>query len=86
MSLFDINSVNIVGSFKPLVDPKDFLWHSILLLLAGFSVLVALIGYEVTHPTIKSRSLTKEMTLATSASMLLGVGALMAMLASGLYV
>lgn len=72
--------------FKPLVSPSDFFSHAVVLLLAGFGVLVSLISYEVTHPTTKSRSLTKELTLAASASALLGVGALMAMLASGLYV
>ena len=87
LTQFDPSQVlSSVSPFRPLVNPADFLSHSVTLLLMGFCLLVALISYEVTHPTIKSRSLVKELSLAASTSVLLGSGALMAMLASGLYV
>ena len=72
--------------FSPVVDPNEFIGISIKLLLVGFIIVVAFLSYEVTHTTIQSRSIVKEFTLASSASITLGAGILFAMLGAGLYV
>jgi hypothetical protein len=72
--------------FEPIVDPRDFLTHAITLILLAFTSLVVFISYEVVHKTRKSRSIVTEFTIASTASVFLGTGALMAMLAFGLYV
>ena len=73
-------------AFEPIVDPRDFLTHAITLILLAFTSLVVFISYEVVHKTRKSRSIVTEFTIASTASVFLGTGALMAMLAFGLYV
>jgi len=72
--------------FKPLVDSSDLLAHAIIFLLLGFVVVISFVAYEVINKTNKSRSLVTEFSIAGTASVLLGVGALFAMLAAGLYV
>ena len=72
--------------FEPLVRPKDFMLHAITLLLLGFAAIVVFISYEVVHKTRKSRSIVTEFSIATTASVFLGTGILMGMLAAGLYV
>jgi TRAP-type C4-dicarboxylate transport system permease small subunit len=72
--------------FKPMFDPSRFLINAVVLLSLGFFVVVYFISYQVTHRTNKSRSLVTELSLASIASVLLGTGAMMGMLASGLYV
>jgi TRAP-type C4-dicarboxylate transport system permease small subunit len=83
---FDPTVVEQYGKFTPLVEPDRFLTLAVQLLLTGFVCVIAFVSYEVIHSTAKSRSLTKEITLAVAASVLLGVGALMAMLGVGLFV
>lgn len=83
---FDQSIVEQFGRFTPLVVPDRFLTIAVQLLLTGFMFVIAFVSYEVIHSTTKSRSLTKEVTLALAASVLLGVGSLMAMLGVGLFV
>lgn len=72
--------------FQAVFDSERFLGNAVTLLLFGFTILIYFISYQVTHKTNKSRSLVTELALASMASVLLGFGAMMAMLASGLYV
>ena len=83
---FNASSMSSFGPFRSLVDPSEFLSHAVTLLLLGSIVVIAFISFEVTHKTNKSRSLLTEFSMAATASVLLGMGALMAMLAGGLYV
>jgi hypothetical protein len=80
--------LNLEGftAFEPLVRPQDFLTHAITLVLLAFASLVVFISYEVVHKTRKSRSIVTEFTIASTTSVFLGTGILMAMLAAGLYV
>ncbi len=82
----DPESLSRFNRFVPLVEPHNVLRIAVQLLLAGFVCVVAFVSYEVINSTAKSRSLVKEITLATGASVFLGVGTLMAMLGVGLYV
>ena len=72
--------------FIPLVDPSNFIGHAVKLLALGFICVMAFMSYEVANPTAKRRSLAKEFSIAGAASVLLGMGVLMAMLGAGLYV
>lgn len=74
------------GQYVPLINPSDFSSHAFSLLVLGFILVIAFVSYEVAHTTIKSRSIVKEFTLASGASILLGTGTLLAMLGAGLYV
>ena len=73
-------------AYEPIVRPQDFMLHAIILLLLAFAAIVVFISYEVVHKTRKSRSILKEFSIASTASVLLGTGILMGMLAAGLYV
>ena len=86
ITLLDAESLSRFDRFIPLVEPTNFIRIAVQLLLAGFVCVVAFVSYEVINSTAKSRSLVKEISLATGASVFLGVGTLMAMLGVGLYV
>jgi TRAP-type C4-dicarboxylate transport system permease small subunit len=83
---FDKTLVDGFEKFNPIVEQERFLTLAVQLLLTGFLCVVAFLSYEVTHSTTKSRSIVKEIVLAVVASVLLGVGILMAMLGVGLFV
>ncbi len=87
LNQFDVAStLASLGAYQPLFKPDNFLSNAVTLLLIGFIIVVYFISYQVTHKTNNSRSLVVELALASMASVLLGTGAVMAMLASGLYV
>lgn len=86
ISQFDESTISNFSKFVPLVNPADFVSHAVTLLLLGFLCVVAFVSYHVVHSTSKSRSLFNEITLASSASIFLGTGTLLAMLGAGLYV
>jgi TRAP-type C4-dicarboxylate transport system permease small subunit len=86
VSLFDESEIQRFSAFVPLVDPRDLTSHAVTLLLLGFLCVVAFVSYHVVHSTPKSRSLVTEISLASSASIFLGTGTLLAMLGAGLYV
>ena len=83
---FDSAVLKQYSAFVPVVDPNELVDYSIKFLVIGFILVIAFVSYEVTHTTVHTRSLVKEFTLASSASIMLGVGALMGMLGAGLYV
>ena len=72
--------------FVPIIEPADFLTHAVRLLLLGFVCVVTFVAYQVINSTSNSRSLVKEFSMAASASVLIGMGSLLAMLGLGLYV
>ncbi len=83
---FDESTLSKFGPFKPFLAPDNFLTIAVQLLLAGFLCVVAFVSYEVIHSTSKSRSLVKELSLATVASVLIGFGTVVGMVGVGLYV
>jgi TRAP-type C4-dicarboxylate transport system permease small subunit len=84
--LFNQEFLDKFREFTPMVEPDRFLSLAVQLLLAGFVCVIAFVSYEVIHSTSKSRSLVKEISIATVASILLGVGSVMAGLGLGLYI
>lgn len=83
---FDQSYLDKFTAFTPVVEPDRFLSLGVQLLLSGFVLVIAFVSYEVIHSTVKSRSLVKEISLATAASVLLGMGSVMAALGVGLYI
>lgn len=83
-----VNSIDETrfGAFVPVVDPANFLTFAVRFLLLGFVCVVTFVAYEVINSTTKSRSIVKEFSMAAAASILLGMGSLLAMLGLGLYV
>jgi len=88
MKITQLDESSIIGfsKFVPLVNPSDLISHAVTLILLGFICVVAFVSYHVVHSTPKSRSLFNEITLASTASVFLGTGTLLAMLGAGLYV
>jgi hypothetical protein len=84
---FDFDSIiSQFKPFQPIVSPEDVLSHAIIFVLLGFVAAIIFVAYEVTNKTNKSRSLLVEFSIAGTASVLVGVGALFSMLAAGLNV
>ncbi|CBI27908.3 unnamed protein product, partial [Vitis vinifera] len=73
---------------KPITSPVPDAWYptlAVLMLAVGLVITASFFIYEATSSR-KSRSLAKELTTGTMASIFLGFGSLFLLLSSGVYV